>query len=127
MATEATLRRALRALPGVAASDSMFTPEEAYWVNGTEIAHLEGDRHLGIRLTRPEIRVQRERLAAAGDTVRRRAPSSDWVVVDFSTRSGYRLAMELAGRAAAIHAAPPGTAAAEPPTGSRLAGLRRFH
>ena len=48
-------------------------------------------------------------------------------MVDFSTRDGYRLALDLAGRAAVIHAAAAGQAAAEPPTGSRLASLRRFH
>jgi len=105
----------------------MFKQDTAYWVNGKEIAHLESATQLSVRLTRREITARRDQLTAAGDALRRRAPSSDWVVVDFSTRSGYALAVELAGRAAAIHAALPGQAAAAPPTGSRLASLRRFH
>jgi len=124
---EARLRRALTRLPGVTESESMFKEELAYWVHGREIAHFESDRVIDVRLTRAEIRAQKDRLAAAGEVVRRRAPSSDWLVVDFSTRPGYALALDLAGRAAVIHAAPPGKAAAEPPTGGRLASLRRFH
>lgn len=127
MSDQARLRRALAKLPGVTESESMFKQERAFWVNGKEIAHFESETHVDIRLTRAEIRAQKERLAAAPEVVRRRSPSSDWLVVEYATRAGYALALELAGRAAAIHAAPAGTAAAEPPTAGRLASLRRFH
>jgi hypothetical protein len=103
----------------------MFKDGYGFWVNGKEIAHFESERLVDIRLTSAEIRARKDRLDPA--VVRRRTPSSNWVVVDFSTREGYRLALDLAGRAAVIHAAPAGQAAAEPPTGSRLASLRRFH
>ena len=125
MDEQARLRRALARLPGVTASESMFKDGYGFWVNGKEIAHFESERLVDIRLTSAEIRARKDRLDPA--VVRRRTPSSNWVVVDFSTREGYRLALDLAGRAAVIHAAPAGQAAAEPPTGSRLASLRRFH
>jgi hypothetical protein len=125
--TTTSLRRVLAKLPGVIESDSMFSDDPAFWVNGKEIAHFESDTHLDVRLTRAEIRARKESLAEAGPLVRRRAPSSDWLVMDTATKAGRDLAVELVGRSAVIHAAPAGTAAAPPPTGSRLASLRRFH
>lgn len=121
-----TLGDALAEIDGVVESASMFRDDDAYWVNGKEIAHFEGPTALGIRLTRPEIRAAKDLLAGDGPA-RRRAPSSDWVVVDVGTPRGVDLAMTFARRAAAVHAPPDGEAAAPPPTGSRLASLRRFH
>jgi Family of unknown function (DUF5519) len=121
-----SLRDALAGIEGVVESASMFTDDDAYWVNGREIAHFEDPTAVGIRLTRPEIRAARA-LLATGGPVRRRAPSSDWVVVDVGTPEGAELALTLARRAAAVHAPPHGQAGAPPPTGSRLASLRRFH
>ncbi|HEY3010191.1 MAG TPA: luciferase family protein [Micromonosporaceae bacterium] len=121
------LRDALAAVDGVVESPSMFSDDDGYWVNGKEIAHFEGPGALGVRLTRAEIRATTGLFAGDDGPVRRRAPSSDWVVVDVGTPEGVELALNLARRAAAVHAPADGESAAPPPTGSRLASLRRFH
>src|SRR5262245_6523900 len=125
MSAQERLHRVMTKLPGVVCSPSMFADRPAYWVNGKEIAHFESPDALDIRLTRVEIRARRPQLVEAG-CVQLRASTSDWLTVDVSSRAGAELARELAGRSAALHAAPPGQAATEPPTGSTLASRRRF-
>ncbi|HEY2947094.1 MAG TPA: luciferase family protein [Micromonosporaceae bacterium] len=120
------LRDTLAEIDGVVESPSMFKDDDGYWVNGKEIAHFEEPGSLGVRLTRPEIRAAKALFTGDGPA-RRRAPSSDWVVIDVGTPEGIDLALSLARKAAAVHAPPDGAAAAPPPTGSRLASLRRFH
>jgi hypothetical protein len=121
-----SLRDRLAAIDGVVESPSMFKDALAYWVNGTEIAHFEGETAVDIRLTKAEIRAAKARLAGE-PLVRRRAAGSDWVVVDVSTAAGADVAVELAARAAAVNRPPDGRFAEPPPTGGRLRSLRRFH
>jgi hypothetical protein len=56
------LGQALAAIAGVEESDSAFNDNVGYWVNGKEIAHLEGQAAIDIRLTRPVIRDRRAQL-----------------------------------------------------------------
>jgi hypothetical protein len=46
------LRDAIAALDGVDESPSMFKDDLAYWLHGKEIAHLEDEDLIEIRLTR---------------------------------------------------------------------------
>jgi Family of unknown function (DUF5519) len=46
------LREALCQVDGVIESESAFKDDLAFWVNGKEIAHFEGDHAIDIRLTR---------------------------------------------------------------------------
>lgn len=79
----------LRRLPNVEVSPSQWTGEPALWVDGREIVHEHGD-WIEIRLTSKLInRLDDER-------ARRRARTSDWIMIDASER---RLILDLAGRA----------------------------
>jgi Family of unknown function (DUF5519) len=95
----------LAAVDGVIESRSQYKDGPAYWVNGSEIAHFEGDDGLDIRLTRALIR--QDRAALRDDpAVELRRSGSDWITVDVSAPDR---AVELFSRAAAAHRAPPGT------------------
>jgi len=120
------VRERLLAIAGVAEAPSMFKDDLAFWVNGTEIAHFEGETAVDIRLTRPVISAARASLRD-DPLVRRRASSSDWVVVSLESPAGIGRAVELAGIAALAHAPAAGTDPKLPPDGSRLQRRRRLH
>ena len=79
----------LRTLPDVEEAPSEWTGGPAFWIDGREFVHFHGD-DVEIRLTR--------RLIARhdDDRVRRRARSSDWVVVAARERE---LVLDLAAAA----------------------------
>ncbi|SNT48945.1 hypothetical protein SAMN05421812_107157 [Asanoa hainanensis] len=120
-----SLRDALAGLDGVVEARSAFKDETAYWVNGKEIAHFEGERAIDIRLTRAGIRDRRQELRA-DPRVRLRPTASDWLTVEFAA-ADEEFVVALVEAAAAVHRAPTGTIAEPPPTGSDLARRRRFH
>jgi hypothetical protein len=76
----------LRELPDVEERQSQFADIPAFWIDGREFLHLQGDQ-VEIRLTR--------KLIARLDDARaaQRARSSDWVIVDAREE---RLILELA-------------------------------
>jgi hypothetical protein len=122
MTGEAEVARMFAAMEGVDASPSMFGDGPGWWVNGKEIAHLEGGV-LDLRLTRDEIRSRRDELRA-DDRITLRSGTSDWIdvsVVDLA------LVTRLAEVAAAVHRAPQGVTPKAPPTGRELERRRRFH
>jgi hypothetical protein len=120
------LRDALAGIDGVVESDSAFQDGLACWVNGTEIAHFEGERAIDIRLTRRQIRARRDQLR--GDPrVTLRSSSSDWLMVEFRTAADEAFVIELAGLAAAAHRSADGVPARLPPTGGALARRKHFH
>lgn len=120
------VRNALCQLDDVMESDSAFSSNLAFWVNGKEIAHFEGDHALDIRLTRAQISARRADLRA-DPRVRLRPGSSDWLMVEFHSQEDERFAIGLVEIAAAAHRPPAGSAANLPPTGADLARRRRFH
>ena len=66
----------LAELPDVEQRPSQFHGEPAFWINGREFAHTNGDEWIEIRLTGKLInRLEDER-------VLRRSRTSDWVMVD---------------------------------------------
>jgi hypothetical protein len=110
-------------IDGIVESPGIFYDEDAFWVNGKQIAHFHGDDAMEIRLTKKVISELRARLRAeAGVTLR--AGSSDWITVALDDTV---LIRELAERAAAAHRAAPGTTPKPPPSGPELERMRRFH
>lgn len=104
----------------------MFGTGMAYWVNGTEVAHVEPDDAFEIRLTKRHIRERRAELQ--GDPrVELRRNASDWISVRLSTPADVEFAVELVTIALEAHRAPPGTITKPPPSGTELERRRRFH
>lgn len=123
------LWRALAEVDGFAEGASIFSDDDrnrAYFVNGTEVAHLHERDELELRLTRKVISANRPRLKP--DTrVDLRRSGSDWIELQVSRREDIAFALELAEMAAAAHRPPPGVTAKGPPVGAELARRRRFH
>jgi hypothetical protein len=122
---ERRIRKTLRSIEGVLESPGMFMHDDAYWVNGKEIAHFHDD-DLELRLTRAVISANRERLRA-DPRIERRAPSSDWVNIRCASPRDVELVAELAELAAHAHRPPAGMPTAPPPIGPQLERMRRFH
>jgi len=120
------LTRALCQIDGVMEASSAFKDGPAFWVNGTEIAHFEGDSAIDIRLTKVEIRARRADLRADA-RVSLRASGSDWLTVEFGGPEDERFVCDLAEIAAAAHRPADGSAPRLPPSGADLARRRRFH
>jgi hypothetical protein len=80
----------LAELPDVEQRPSQFHGEPAFWIDGREFVHTNGDRWIEIRLTGELInRLDDERAL-------RRSRTSDWVMVDVEHAD---LIVELARRA----------------------------
>lgn len=116
----------LRRFEDVIEADSAFQPGQGYWVNGKEIAHLDEDDVLDLRLTRNVIRERRAELKADPRVTLRRS-GSDWVEVRFRTLADVEFAAILMEQAVAAHRPAAGRIALAPPTGADLARRRRFH
>ena len=63
----------------VAEMPSRFKDDDAYWLDGREIAHFEGDQVLDLRLTRSVISARRDALKSDPRVELR--SGSDWVTV----------------------------------------------
>jgi hypothetical protein len=120
------IRRALLTIDGILESPGIFYDDDAYWVNGTQIAHFRDAISIEIRLTKANIRAQRDRLRK-DPRVELRSGASDWIMVRWSSPRDAAFIAELADIAAAAHRAPSGTTAKPPPQGADLARRRRFH
>jgi hypothetical protein len=113
-------------IDGVVEGPSTFSDGDAFWVNGTQIAHLHDDDMIELRLTRQVWAEHRARLKSEA-RVRRRSPSSDWIDVRFAQRADVGFVTELAELAAATHRPADGSPSKPPPTGAALERRRRFH
>jgi hypothetical protein len=113
-------------IDGVIEGESAFKDGPALWVNGKEIAHLEGERGIDVRLTRAEIRARRADLRA-DPRVTLRAASSDWITVEFADSRDEAFVRELTEIAAAAHRPSDGGPGRLPPTGADLARRKHFH
>jgi hypothetical protein len=76
------LRELVRSVGGVVEAPSRYKDDLAYWTDGREIAHLESDNALDLRLTRAVIREHR------GDPRVVRRGSSDWATLEVSHEDG---------------------------------------
>lgn len=121
-----TLEHRLAAIDGVEVSESMFGHGDAFWVNGKEIAHLESDRVIEVRLTRAVIRDRRPALKADSRIELRRS-GADWITIRMQDASDDELVVELVTLAADAHRPPAGVAPKPPPSGPDLERRRRFH
>lgn len=123
---ERRIRQSLRGIDGVLESPGTFyTEDDAYWVNGKEIAHFHAEG-LELRLTRPVINANRDRLRT-DSRIERRRPSSDWITIRCDSLRDVGLVSELAELAAQAHRPPVGVPASPPPIGADLERRRRFH
>jgi hypothetical protein len=66
----------LAKLPDVEQRPSQFHGEPAFWIDGREFLHTDGDRWIEIRLTRKLINQLEDERAF------RRSRTSDWVMVE---------------------------------------------
>ncbi|MDP9235938.1 MAG: DUF5519 family protein [Chloroflexota bacterium] len=120
------LRTALLRIDGIAESGSAFSKGDAFWINGTQIAHFMSDDTIELRLTRREISARRAQLKPDHRVVLR--PSgADWMTLLFTSPRDVEWIIELARVAAAAHAPAPGVPAKPPPVGAALERRRRFH
>jgi Family of unknown function (DUF5519) len=104
--------------------EGAFGPGPAVWVGKREVAHLDDESTVDVRLTKSVIRARRSQLAA-DDRVRVRSAGSDWIEVRIakSTDTDFAIALIRDAIEANLPTAPPGP----PPTGSELERRRRFH
>lgn len=114
----------LGGLDGAVIGEGAFSPGPALWVGKREVAHLDGDQTLDVRLTKNVIASRRPALRS-DDRVVLRSGSSDWLEVRIETPLDVEFAVSLVKDAIAVNrkTAPPGS----PPTGAELQRRRRFH
>jgi hypothetical protein len=120
------LMRELCQIDGVIEGESAFKDGPALWVDGKEIAHLEGERAIDLRLTRAEIRARRADLRA-DPRVSLRPASSDWITVEFADPRDEAFVRDLTEIAAAAHRPSDGGPGRLPPAGADLARRKHFH
>jgi Family of unknown function (DUF5519) len=120
------VRTALLRIDGIAESGSAFSDGDAFWVNGTQIAHFKGDDTIELRLTRREISARRAELKSDHRVILR-PRGADWMTVRFTSPRDVEWIVELARVAAAAHAPAHGVRAKSPPVGAALERRRRFH
>jgi hypothetical protein len=102
-------------IAGVVLGETAFGTGPALWVNGKEIAHLDDEDTIDIRVGRTEIRAR---------ALPARSKSSDWCEIP---TNDIALVRELVDVAAAQHRADPGVTPNPPPSGADLERRRRFH
>ena len=123
---KASVRRALLSIDGVIESAGVFTDEDAFWMNGSQIACWKLDGKLEVRLTKLCIREQRERLNA-DPRISFHGKSSEWIDITIASKTDVAFAKEMARIAAEAHRPANGTTPKPPPTGADLERRRRFH
>lgn len=118
------LMERLLSVDGAVVGEGAFSPGPALWVGKCEIAHLDNDQTLDVRLTRKVIASRRSELRADTRVVLRPG-TSDWLEVKVESSLDLEFAISLVKEAVAatLKTAPPGS----PPTGADLRGRRRFH
>jgi hypothetical protein len=113
-----------RSLEGAIVGEGAFAEGPAVWVGRREVAHIDADGAVDIRLTKQQIRRRRTELEQ--DTrISLRAPSSDWLEVRAATDADIDFAVTLIADAVAANL--PTAPTGDPPTGSELERRRRFH
>ena len=117
------MERLLR-VDGAVVGEGAFSPGLALWVGKREIAHLDGEQILDVRLTKTVIASRRSELRADTRVVLRPG-TSDWLEVGVDSPSDVEFALSLVNEAVAANrkTAPPGS----PPTGGDLRRRRKFH
>ncbi len=111
-------------IDGVALGEGAFSPGPALWVGTREVAHVDHDGVLDVRLTRALISELRTDLRD-DPRVHLRRNTSDWVglTVISDTDEDWAHGLVEVAVSANLLTAPPGL----PPEGADLARRRRFH
>ena len=120
------LRKLLLAIPGVVESPGVFSDADAFWIEGTQIAHWVDPYTLELRLTKNVISQRRAELKQ-DPRVQLRPGASDWIMLHFDGRDDVIFAARLAIAAADAHRPADGAPLNPPPTGADLERRRRFH
>jgi hypothetical protein len=120
------LRKLLLAIPGVVESPGVFYDADAFWINGTQIAHWRDPFTLELRLTKKVISERRKELREDARVILRKG-GSDWIMLHFDSRDDVIFAARLAIAAADAHRPAPGVPLKPPPTGADLERRRKFH
>lgn len=121
--------RAMAKIDGLFEGPSTFADDDlprAFWVNGKQVVNLRDPDRIEVRVTKPVIRAERERLKA-DPRVELRPNASDWLMVHVARPADAALVVELAQLAANAHAGLPAPAGSPVPEGADLARRRRFH
>jgi len=116
------ISRCAAEIEGAAEGEGAFSPGPALWAGRTEVAHMDSDGHLDVRLTKKLISDRRAALRADPRVILRRG-TSDWLAVDAAADIDFAIALVRQAVLANLPAADPGP----PPTGAELARRRRFH
>jgi Family of unknown function (DUF5519) len=103
--TLARLQEQIAQIEGVVEAKSRFSDRPAWWIEGKEIAHMDSDSVLDIRLTRQVIRARRHDLVKHPEITFRRSGSADWIEIEVTDGGAEHLALELVKQAAAAHSA----------------------
>jgi hypothetical protein len=90
----------LLTIEGVEERKSRFSERPALFVRDREIAHLEQDGVVDIRLTAPVIRARRSEFRANSAVALRKSSSADWLEILVQTASDEQLCIELVREAA---------------------------
>jgi hypothetical protein len=101
--TLAHLQEQIARIEGVVEAKSKFADRPAWWIEGKEIAHMDGDSVLDIRLTRQVIRARRDDLGTHPEITFRRSTSAEWIEIEVTDSNAELLALELVKQAAAAH------------------------
>ena len=117
----------LTRVDGVEEAASAFKDGPALWVDGTEIAHSDGENVIDVRLTRAVIRARRAELRADPRLRLRASSSADWVEVEVREPADDAFVLALVREAVAAHRPPPGATPRPAPTGAALERRRGFH
>jgi hypothetical protein len=125
-ALDQRLRKLLLAIPGVVESPGIYYDADAFWINGTQIAHWRDPWTLELRLTKNVISQRKAELKQDPRVTLRRG-SSDWLMLHFDSRDDVIFAARLAIAAADAHRPADGAPLKPPPEGAALEQRRRFH
>ncbi|HUP84305.1 MAG TPA: luciferase family protein [Acidimicrobiales bacterium] len=122
------LRSALGAIPHLEEGEGgVFHPDQpGFFVDGRLVVEFVDNNSVGVRLTRPRIRIRKAELAS--DTrVEPVRSGTDWVAIHFRRVSDLPWIVDLAEDAVGAYVPGDGRPLRPPPTGAALDRLRRFH
>jgi hypothetical protein len=100
------LLETLLTIEGVEERKSRFSDRPALFVRAREIAHLESDGLVDIRLTAPVIRARRSEFRANPAIALRTSSSADWLEILVESASDEQLCIELVREAARANFSP---------------------
>jgi Family of unknown function (DUF5519) len=111
-------------LANAVVGDGAFSPGQAIWVGKRDIAHIDANGALDIRLTKTELRARRQELQM-DSRITLRSHASDWLEFRVDTDEDLEDGVSLISDAIAANL--PSAPTGPPPTGPELERRRRSH